>query len=435
VAFACSALILRRISLSGCLAPLDCLALSWNVTSRENDIVAQTMHSIQKSKAGHAVSLGGWCVRWFFALAAVSLAAQPTTQEAASSNPSTLTGEKDRFAVFEPSRTRIDHSIDYGIWDFALKQLVITMGPVNRKRPIILSNSMTAGGSRIRQGHNSLYRTEGSMMAFSLLDREAIASFTEYREDLQRIAGELDIATLPRNEQLAFWFNLHNVTLVEQIAKEWPFRQPRDLMIDGVPLDEAQLITIRGVKMSLKDIRENIVYRNWSDPRVIYGFWRGEIGSPSLGREAFNALNVNYLLTQEADYYVNSMRGTEKRGKTLHISTLYDEVREFYFPDFENDVRRHIENFANDDVLEFVQKTDRIKPSIREYDIADLSGGYRAQLALQGSRPGLSAGAAELLRQRQVKLQRLERKKKRTGRVFFTPLVLPGDDPANSEVK
>lgn len=376
------------------------------------------------------------------ALAVPALAhAQTTSGADASLSPAVQTNAPQTdadFAIFRPTNDRMDHTIDYGIWDFALKQLVVEMGPSTRERPVILSNSMTARGSRIRAGHNSRFRVEGSMLGFSLLDRDAIASFTEYRRDLERVANELDIPRLPRNGQLAFWFNLHNVAMVEQMAKNWPFRQTRGLLIDGVPLDEAKVVTIRGVRMSPRDIREKIVYANWRDPRVIYGFWRGEIGSPSIQREAFTALNTDLLLTEEAEYFVNSLRGTEKRGDTLHVSSLYDEVRAFYFPDFDKDVRAHIENFATEEVFEFLGKTTALKANLREWDIADLSGGYRDNIALEKARPGLSAGAAELIAQRTVKLQRIERRRKkgeRTGTVTFTPLVLPGDDPAAADIE
>ena len=135
--------------------------------------------------------------------------------------------------------------------------------------------------------------------------------------DLERISGELDIAALPRNEQLAFWFNLHNAAMLEAIAREWPVRQPREIMVDGVPLDDAQFLTVRGIAMSLRDIRENIVFANWRDPKVIYGFWRGEIGGPALEREAYTGANVNSLLDIAAQDFVNSLRGIQQRGDRM----------------------------------------------------------------------------------------------------------------------
>ena len=53
------------------------------------------------------------------------------------------------------------------------------------------------------------------------------------------------------------------------------------------------------------------------------------------------------LLDLAADDYVNSLRGTQKSGSRLDVSTLYEETRAFYFPDFEQDVRTHTKKVKN----------------------------------------------------------------------------------------
>ena len=364
------------------------------------------------------------------ALSAVPLGAEALPQaEAQPSNTSAASGNP--FAAFTPTATPVRHRIDYDIWDFALKQLVVSMGPSTRQTARAPDNPI---GTRVRQGHNSRYRLEGSMLGFYFLDDRAITSFGEYRRELESVADTLDISTLPRNEQLAFWFNLHNVAMVEKIAENWPMRQPRRFMIDGVPLDEARFLTVRGVAMSLRDIRERIVYANWRDPKVIYGFWRGEIGSPALERNAFTGGNVSSLLALKAEEFVNSLRGTQKRGKTLDVATLYDEVSAFYFPNFETDIRAHIAEYAGEDVTKILAKTTQTQASIREWDIADLNGGRRDSIALVNSSAGVPASIGLLLLQRRRKLELMERKEQRTGRVFFTELVLPGADPNAGQV-
>ncbi|MEM9310988.1 MAG: DUF547 domain-containing protein [Pseudomonadota bacterium] len=337
-----------------------------------------------------------------------------------------------RFDIFTPTKTPVLHRIEYEIWDFALKQLVISMGPSTRQtaRP-----AQQMIGTRQRQGHNSRYRLEGSMLGFFFLDDRAIASFGEYRRELQSVADTLDISTLPRNEQLAFWLNLHNVAMVEKIAENWPFRQPRSLEINGVVLDDAKFITVRGVTMSLREIRENIVYANWRDPKVLYGFWRGEIGAPSLERAAFTGPNVSSLLSLKAEEYINSLRGTQKRGKTLDVATIYEEVSDFYFPDFATDIRAHIAEYANEDVAKILAKTTETQASIREYDIADLNGGRRDSIAMVNAGSGVPYSVGQLIIQRQRKLDRIERKEGRTGRVYFTEITLPGQDPNAGQVE
>jgi hypothetical protein len=337
----------------------------------------------------------------------------------------------ERFAIFKPSKKAVRHRIEYDIWDFVLKSFVISMGPSTREtaRP-----ALQRPGTRVYKGHRSRYRLEGSMLGFYFLNEDAIASFGEYRRELESVADTLDITTLPRNEQLAFWFNLHNVAMVEKIAENWPIRQPRKLMIDGTPLDDAKFITIRGVTMSLRDIRENIVYSNWRDPKVIYGFWRGEIGGPALEREAFTGRNVASILDFKAEDFVNSLRGTQKVGKTLWVSTHFEEVSRFYFPDFEADLRAHIAKYANEDVKKILEKTDKTKANIREYDIADLNGGRRDSIAASNASAGVPYSVGQLLDQRRRKLDILQRKNERTGRVYFLEIDLPGQDPNAGQV-
>ena len=365
-------------------------------------------------------------------LAFAAVAFQPASAQDQSNSATAAADEADRFDRFTPTTDPIRHRIDYGIWDFALKNIVISMGPSTRSFPITPVSPL---GTRVRQGHNSRYRLEGSMVAFSSFDQETIASFGEYRRDLESVADNLDIASLPRNEQLAYWFNLHNVAMMEQLAQAWPVRQPREIEVDGVLLNDAPFLTVAGVSMSLRDIRENIVFANWRDPKVIYGFWRGEIGGPALEREAFTGANVSSLLGIAADGFVNSLRGTEKIGDRLNVSRLYEETAPFYFRNFEADLRAHLNEYANDEVLGIIAETNFVRASISEYDIADLSGGSRGANYLTSSRPGIPPGVVQLLVQRQRKLEILRRRDIPTGQVIFSNIDLPGDPPNKNAVE
>jgi len=251
---------------------------------------------------------------------------------------------------------------------------------------------------------------------------------------------KIDIASLPKNQQLAFWINLHNVAMVEQIANAWPIRQPREIKIDGVPLDEARFITVEGIRLSPRDIREKIVYRHWKDPVVMYGFWRGEIGGPSLQKEAFNADNVGRLLARGASDFVNSLRGSQSQGNTLQVAELYREAAPFFFPDFEKDLRVHLAKFADDKTGALLASTSGADPVIAEYDIADIAGGVREPTYQNITSNGVSTSfripqsVAALLRERETKFQEIIRQG-RTGTVTFSNIALPGDEGEPAEVE
>jgi Protein of unknown function, DUF547 len=344
-----------------------------------------------------------------------------------------------QFATFAPSNAPNNDKIDYSIWDEAMKNIVISMGPSLRESAPRPEPSF---GTRRQYGHVSRYRLEGTRVMFSFLDADVIASFTEYRKDLESTADVVDIQSLSRNEQLAFWINLHNVALVEQIANAWPIRQPREIKINGVALDDARFITVEGVKLSPRDIREKIVYRHWKDPMVIYGFWRGEIGGPSLQREAFNADNVERLLIRGAADFVNSLRGTHELGGRLQVSELYKESAPFFFADFERDLRTHLAVHADEATAALLATTSGAEPVINEHDIADLEGGVRETTYQNITSNGravsfrIPQSMAALLRERETKFQEIIRKG-RTGTVTVSPTSQTGEtaQPPKGEVK
>ncbi|MFO6445951.1 DUF547 domain-containing protein [Erythrobacter sp. NE805] len=343
----------------------------------------------------------------------------------------------DALAAFAPADRLDPKTIDYSIWDEAMKSIVISMGPSLREGAPRPDPSF---GTRRQYGHVSRFRLEGTRVMFSFLDSDVIASFTEYRKDLENTANIVDIQSLSRNEQLAYWINLHNVAMVEQIANAWPIRQPREIKVGGVPLDDAPFITVEGIRLSPRDIREKIVYRYWKDPAVIYGFWRGEIGGPSLQKEAYNADNVARLLTRGAMDYVNSLRGSQESGGKLQVAELYREAAPFFFPDFEKDVRAHLARYADEKTAALLEKTSGADPVINEHDIADIEGGVREPTYSNITSNGqaisfrIPQSVASLLRERDEKFQEIIRQG-RTGTVTFSNITLPGVENETGEVE
>lgn len=346
------------------------------------------------------------------------------------SPPAAAAAQADPQALFAPRPDGRDHQLDYSVWTEALQAYVVSMGPPLRKMPVSVAGPL---GTRTRIGPDSMYRTDGSMIGYSLIDGEVMANIARYRQELQAVADTLDIAALPRNEQLAYWLNLYNVAMVEKIGENWPVRQPREIMLDGVPLDEARFITVQGTALSPRDIRERIVFVHWKNPKVIYGFWRGEIGGPALQREAFAGRDVGAQLDRAAQEFINSRRGTERRGDTLHVSRLYAEMAPFYFPDFERDLRAHLAPYGEGKVTEMLEKATFIRPSLYEYDIADLSGGRPTNPFFTSGR--LDAGVVRVLAERAIKFEYMRRERIPTYTITVSNITLPGDAPNKDEVE
>ncbi len=315
--------------------------------------------------------------RCFVRTALAALACTAPAVVAANETPTVAVVQAEsQFARFVPAADAQQTRLDWTAWDRALNWFVLNMGPSLRELPPPVEPGI---GTRFTFGHNSRYRLEGNKIAFDMLEEKQRASLTEYRLDLQRIGSEIDLASLSRNEQLAFWINLHNVAVIEQLALDYPVMSPSKVEPEGFddPLDTAKFITVAGVAMSPKDIRTKIVFPNWKDPRVIYGFFRGDIGGPSIAKNPFTGENVASLLADNAAEFVNALRGVDRSGNTMTVSQIYEEARPFFFGDFDRDLRAHLTQYAEQDVAAILASTSRVEASIYETDIADLSKGER----------------------------------------------------------
>ncbi|ABC63982.1 DUF547 domain-containing protein [Erythrobacter litoralis] len=360
-----------------------------------------------------------------FALA-LSVSAPALAQSDGGSASATVSTAE--FARFTPGAQAVDTRLDYSIWNEALDYMVFRMRSSARDVPPPIRSTL---GTRMTYGHDSLYRLEGNRILFSFLEDEIKQSLVTYREELAELAGTIDIAGLPRNEQLAYWINLHNAAVISKIAEEYPVKAPARMKVgpEELPLDEAKFITVAGVAMSPKDIRTKIVYPNWKDPRVIYGFFRGEIGGPSINDEAFTGANVGRLLDENAREFVNSLRGVEKRGNTMHVSKIFEEARPYFFNDWVGGLRAHVGKYAREDVTDILLKTASVEADLYEEDISDMAKGERQPIYAAGQGVGrVPPNVARLIGEYRQKVQKLIKRKELQPKVTVIDMNSPTEE-------
>ena len=305
------------------------------------------------------------------------------------------------FETFAAYTADSETRIDYQVWSEMLGAITFDVGMSDRYVP---RGRIIETGSRITGQSTSRYRTESNRVIFHLLEdfhKEAISS---YRQDLEALPDNMPLSNLGRNEQLAYWINLHNVIVIDEIAKRYPLRNvDRIRLDDGGSLYEGHVTTIQGVPLSLNDIRLNIVARYWDNPVVLYGFFSGAVSSPSLQARAYTGTNVMRLLNRNAEEYVNALRGVENSAPPLRVSPIYFEAQHM-FPNWPQDLIAHLDSFADDDVAELLDDADRVVRNQYDWNVADLTngagpcgGGVRRNVQEVAGTSSGSAGAAASL--------------------------------------
>jgi len=291
---------------------------------------------------------------------------------------STLTFAKESsYPQFNGDTPDAKINMDFELVDAMLSANVINMGPsrrVNARR-----TDKAAIGTRLTAHINVATHNEGNRFSYELIKHnkheDKVAAIKQYLESLPT---QTPLNLYTKQEQLAYWLNLYTVTLINEIVKKYPYIRLEKSLTSSDSLLDKKLINIGDITLSLNDIQHDILFTKYNkDPLIMYGLHQGMIGSPRINKTAYLGKNVYELLKENAAEFINSNRGVKTdSGNTLEVSSYYAN-NEDYFPDFNNNLKTHLLQYANTETSEAINQADTIEPNINNWNIADLFGSKR----------------------------------------------------------
>ncbi len=294
-------------------------------------------------------------------------AAQDTAKAAGSTVPE----------PFQRSDESSQYTINYDDLTGVLRTVVVDVGRSTRE---VAQPSQAKTGTRMKAKVKRLTANEGNRFYY-----ETFADSEESREYLRSIQDSLqqvpDVAPLEnfsRDEQLAYWLNLYNVTVLNEIIAIYPKRDLKKLLNGKNSILSKKLLTVAGVPLSLDDIQYTILSQNYdNNPLIMYGLYMGVVGGPNVRRSAYIGSDVYRALENNARDFVNSNRGTYSRDeRTFRVSSLYDRNRA-YFPKFQEDLSAHLMTYLEGYERIELEAASSIKPDIYDWTVTDLGGTHQ----------------------------------------------------------
>lgn len=283
-------------------------------------------------------------------------------------------------AVPEPFRGFDDSSkltIDYRDLDSLLDTVVLNTGRSDRTKA---ARAESETGTRMKVTINRATANEGNRFYYEVFNNNADNQKTiaKIQNRLESIPDAVPLEKFSRDEQLAYWLNLYNITIVKEIIEVYPERKLDDLLEGKNSVLSKKTLMVAGVPLSLNDIQFTILRQNYdNDPLVIYGLYQGIIGGPNIRKSAYTGKYVYADLIDNAMEFVNSNRGTDsKNAKTFRVSSLY-ERNAVFFPDFKTDLTEHLLTFLEGKEVDELKAASKIKTDIDDWTITDLFGSTR----------------------------------------------------------
>ncbi|MGB7451947.1 MAG: DUF547 domain-containing protein [Lysobacterales bacterium] len=283
-------------------------------------------------------------------------------------------------AVPEPFQRFDDNSkytINYDDLTNLLKTVVVDVGRSTREKA---APSQAELGTRMTNKVKRSTANEGNRFYYETFDNnEEAQQFLEaIQKSLEQLPTEAPLEYFSRDEQLAYWLNLYNVTILNEIIKVYPQRNLKKLLVGKKSVLSKKILNVAGIPLSLDDIQYTILKNNYdNDPLIIYGLYQGIIGGPNIRKKAYTGPDVRRALKNNANEFINSNRGTySKDEKVFRVSSLYDRNRVF-FPDFKSDLSSHLLTYVEGPERTELQSASTLKPDINDWSVTDLGGTYR----------------------------------------------------------
>jgi hypothetical protein len=263
-------------------------------------------------------------------------------------------------------------SISYADIDILLGSTFLVKATLSRG---IARKATPSIGTRLRTNFSKLTSREGNRFDFEgFKSSENSAYLRAIRESLEALPLEAPLAYFSKAEQLAYWLNLYNVTMLDQLLIIYPEKDLEDILTGSDSLLNQKLLMVAGERLSLNDIQYIILMGKFdSDPRILYGFYQGIIGGPSLRKNAYTGANVYAELTDNIYEFINSNRGSYfDRLEVFRVSSLYNR-NHAYFPNFKKSLRAHLSEYLIGSMKLTLYWAGKISPNISNWNIADLN--------------------------------------------------------------
>ena len=171
---------------------------------------------------------------------------------------------------------------------------------------------------------------------------------------------------MPRDAQLAYWFNLYNAAIIDVVLDNYPIDSIKEVgggVFNRGPWKD-EVVTVEGRAMSFDDIEHGTVRATFEEPRVHYAFNCASIGCPDIRASAWRAKTLDADLDAAARAYVGSDRGVRVDGRgRVTASSIYKWFQEDFGGSAEG-VLEHVSAYAVGDKQEALDAAD----GIRRYD-------------------------------------------------------------------
>lgn len=175
--------------------------------------------------------------------------------------------------------------------------------------------------------------------------KKDLHNLVRFLNEVSRVSRE-EFDGFNRNEQIAFLINYYNAGTIKLVMDNYPVKSAKDIRGQH----DKKFLPLFDKEVSLEYIYNDLLRKNYNDPRIHFALARGSVCCPQLLHYAYTGSRLNELLDKQAEkfilkspqinyydagrnrLYVSNIFKSYKKDFVRHSGSVKDYLRQ-YFPD------------------------------------------------------------------------------------------------------
>src|SRR3954447_3490020 len=145
-------------------------------------------------------------------------------------------------------------------------------------------------------------------------------------DELRRQLAQVEVGALSKNDQLAYWINLYNVSTVNVVVESYPVKSIRDISTDFIAhlnVFKKDYVLTRKGPMSLNDVENDKIRDHFKDVRIHFAINCAARSCPPIRTEPYVGSEISNQLDDQARKFLNGPHGVRvaKNGGEVVVHT------------------------------------------------------------------------------------------------------------------
>lgn len=210
--------------------------------------------------------------------------------------------------------------------------------------------------------------------------KKSPARLNQFLEEVQAVSRK-DYELWNRDQKIAFWVNTYNAAAVKVVIDHYPLKKRLGWKALAYPAESIQqipdvwdrkVVKVLGRRLGLNEIENEILRKEFSEPRIHFALVCASLGCPILRGEPYEARQLDSQLEDQVRQFLsdpNKFRYEQKSDK-IYLSPIFKWFKQDFKP--RGGVKAFLKNYLSEEMAGALSPRTKIEWLNYDWSLNDI---------------------------------------------------------------